>query len=48
MLISSEKFYSWYIYPENDKDYGKSISAAEYIEDVNEVRFQLAVDVVSS
>ncbi|EEB92391.1 hypothetical protein MPER_09108, partial [Moniliophthora perniciosa FA553] len=29
-------FYSWYIYPENDKDYGKSVSSAEYIEDVNE------------
>ncbi|KAK7040913.1 hypothetical protein VNI00_009509 [Paramarasmius palmivorus] len=34
--IILDEFYSWYIYPENDKDYGKSISAAEYIEDVNE------------
>lgn len=30
------QFYSWYIYPEHDKDYGKSVSSAEYVEDVNE------------
>ncbi|KAF8623564.1 hypothetical protein AX15_006333 [Amanita polypyramis BW_CC] len=29
------KFYSWYIYPEHESDYGKSISSAKYIEDVN-------------
>lgn len=31
-----DEFYSWYIYPEHDKDYGKSVSGAEYVEDVNE------------
>ncbi|KAJ7709434.1 aminotransferase [Mycena rosella] len=31
-----DEFYSWYIYPENEKDYGQSISSAEYIKDVNE------------
>ncbi|GAW08036.1 pyridoxal phosphate-dependent transferase [Lentinula edodes] len=31
-----DEFYSWYIYPENDKDLGKSISSAEYVEDVNQ------------
>uniref|UniRef100_A0A0W0FPW7 Aminotransferase class I/classII large domain-containing protein n=1 Tax=Moniliophthora roreri TaxID=221103 RepID=A0A0W0FPW7_MONRR len=31
-----ELFYSWYVYPEHEKDYGKSVSSAEYIEDVNE------------
>ncbi|KAJ7685563.1 pyridoxal phosphate-dependent transferase [Mycena polygramma] len=30
-----DEFYSWYIYPDNEKDYGQSISSAEYIEDVN-------------
>jgi len=30
-----DEFYSWYIYPDNDRDYGRSISSAEYIEDVN-------------
>jgi len=30
-----DEFYSWYIYHEDDKDIGKSISSAEYIEDVN-------------
>ncbi|KAF4578969.1 hypothetical protein EYR36_000778 [Pleurotus pulmonarius] len=30
-----DEFYSWYIYPDNEKDFGKSISSAEYIEDVN-------------
>lgn len=29
------KFYSWYIYPEHERDFGKSISSAEYVEDVN-------------
>jgi len=31
-----DEFYSWYIYPEHDKDYGKSISSAEYIDDVDQ------------
>jgi aspartate/methionine/tyrosine aminotransferase len=31
-----DEFYSWYIYPENDRDYGRSISSAEYIEDVDD------------
>jgi aspartate/methionine/tyrosine aminotransferase len=30
-----DEFYSWYIYPEHEKDFGRSISSAEYIEDVN-------------
>ena len=29
------KFYSWYIYHDSDNDAGKSISSAEYVEDVN-------------
>ncbi|KAI0074209.1 aminotransferase [Panus rudis PR-1116 ss-1] len=31
-----DEFYSWYIYPENEEDYGKSISSASYIGDVNQ------------
>ncbi|KAJ6531282.1 aminotransferase [Mycena capillaripes] len=31
-----DEFYSWYIYPEHEKDYGHSISSAEYVEDVNQ------------
>ncbi|CAK5265317.1 unnamed protein product [Mycena citricolor] len=30
-----DEFYSWYIYPEHDKDFGHSVSSAEYVEDVN-------------
>jgi len=30
-----DEFYSWYIYPDNDHDFGKSISSAKYIDDVN-------------
>jgi len=30
-----DEFYSWYIYPDRTEDYGKSISAAKYVEDVN-------------
>jgi aspartate/methionine/tyrosine aminotransferase len=30
-----DEFYSWYIYPEHDRDFGKSISSAEFVEDVN-------------
>lgn len=29
------QFYSWYIYHDNDDDIGKSISSAEYVDDVN-------------
>ncbi|KAG6898271.1 hypothetical protein C0992_000716 [Termitomyces sp. T32_za158] len=31
-----DEFYSWYIYPNNEHDYGKSVSAAQYVDDVNE------------
>ncbi|KAG5637760.1 hypothetical protein H0H81_003327 [Sphagnurus paluster] len=31
-----DEFYSWYIYPDHDSGFGKSISSAKYIEDVNE------------
>ncbi|KAF8163425.1 aminotransferase [Crassisporium funariophilum] len=31
-----DEFYSWYIYPEHNSDYGKSISSAKYVEDVNQ------------
>lgn len=31
-----DEFYSWYIYPKNDQDFGHSISSAEYVEDVNQ------------
>ncbi|PPQ93250.1 hypothetical protein CVT25_015248 [Psilocybe cyanescens] len=34
--IILDEFYSWYIYPENNSDYGKSISSAKYVDDVNE------------
>ena len=37
-LKSGSKFYSWYIYPDNDHDFGKSISSSKYIDDVNNVR----------
>ncbi|KAF8559736.1 PLP-dependent transferase [Imleria badia] len=30
-----DEFYSWYIYPENEQDIGKSLSSAEYVDDVN-------------
>lgn len=33
--LPETQFYSWYIYPDSDKDIGKSISSAEYVEDVN-------------
>ena len=29
------QFYSWYIYPEDEEGYGKSVSSAEYIDNVN-------------
>ncbi|EJD53161.1 aminotransferase [Auricularia subglabra TFB-10046 SS5] len=31
-----DEFYSWYLYPEKEEDFGKTLSSAEYIEDVNE------------
>jgi aspartate/methionine/tyrosine aminotransferase len=31
-----DEFYSWYIYHEHEKDFGKSVSSAAYIKDVNE------------
>ncbi|KAF8547483.1 PLP-dependent transferase [Imleria badia] len=33
--IILDEFYSWYIYPEHDRDFGKSISSAVYVDDVN-------------
>ncbi|KAH9950311.1 aminotransferase [Amylocystis lapponica] len=30
-----DEFYSWYIYPEDEAEFGKSISSAQYIDDVN-------------
>ncbi|KAH8117057.1 aminotransferase [Phellopilus nigrolimitatus] len=30
-----DEFYSWYIYPEEGEEYGKSVSSASYIQDVN-------------
>jgi hypothetical protein len=35
VLITRTKFYSWYIYHDNEADEGKPISSAEYVEDVN-------------
>ncbi|KDQ61119.1 hypothetical protein JAAARDRAFT_55833 [Jaapia argillacea MUCL 33604] len=34
--IILDEFYSWYIYPDDEKEFGKSVSSAEFIEDVNE------------
>ncbi|KAI0691366.1 pyridoxal phosphate-dependent transferase [Cytidiella melzeri] len=31
-----DEFYSWYIYPENEAEFGQSVSSAEYIDDVND------------
>ncbi|KAI0934576.1 hypothetical protein AcV5_006375 [Taiwanofungus camphoratus] len=31
-----DEFYSWYMYPEKESDYGKSVSSAAYIDDVNQ------------
>lgn len=30
------QFYSWYLYPEKEEDFGKSVSSAEYIDNVND------------
>ncbi|RSH89368.1 hypothetical protein EHS25_002480 [Saitozyma podzolica] len=34
--IILDEFYSWYQYPDDDKDLGYSLSGASYVEDVNE------------
>jgi len=34
--IILDEFYSWYIYPKEGEEYGKSLSAARYVDDVNE------------
>lgn len=34
--IVLDEFYSWYLYPDDPKDLGKSLSGATYVEDVNE------------
>lgn len=31
-----DEFYSWYIYPEDESEFGRSVSSAEFIDDVNE------------
>ncbi|KAJ3488984.1 hypothetical protein NLI96_g2469 [Meripilus lineatus] len=31
-----DEFYSWYLYPEKESEFGKSISSAAYIDDVNQ------------
>jgi len=31
-----DEFYSWYLYPEKEEDFGKSVSSAEFIDDVNQ------------
>lgn len=31
-----DEFYSWYIYPENEAELGRSVSSAEFVDDVNE------------
>ncbi|KZP01138.1 aminotransferase [Calocera viscosa TUFC12733] len=36
VTVVLDEFYSWYIYPENESEYGQSVSAAEYVDDVNE------------
>ena len=30
------QFYSWYIYPDNEAELGRSVSSAEFVDDVNE------------
>jgi len=34
--IILDEFYSWYVYPKEGEEYGKSLSAAAYVDDVNE------------
>lgn len=31
-----DEFYSWYMYPDNEKDLGKSVSGASFVQDVDE------------
>ena len=35
VFVTRLQFYSWYIYHEKEADMGKSISAAEFVDDVN-------------
>ncbi|EKM52073.1 uncharacterized protein PHACADRAFT_177472 [Phanerochaete carnosa HHB-10118-sp] len=34
-----DEFYSWYIFPEHESEFGNTVSSAEYIEDVNTASF---------
>ena len=34
-LMMMDEFYSHYIYPEDENEWGKTVSSAEYVEDVN-------------
>jgi hypothetical protein len=36
-LLINSQFYSWYIYHDDEKDFGKPVSSAAYIDDVNDV-----------
>jgi hypothetical protein len=38
MVCITFQFYSWYLYPDKDKDYGRTVSSAEFVESVNDVR----------
>ncbi|CDO73596.1 hypothetical protein BN946_scf185014.g66 [Trametes cinnabarina] len=31
-----DEFYSWYMYPDDEKDFGRSVSSAEFIDNVNQ------------
>ncbi|TCD70966.1 hypothetical protein EIP91_000873 [Steccherinum ochraceum] len=31
-----DEFYSWYLYPEKEEEFGKCVSSAEFVKDVNE------------
>ena len=35
-ILTCWQFYSWYIYPENEEEYGRSVSSAEFIDNVNQ------------
>ncbi|TFK42466.1 pyridoxal phosphate-dependent transferase [Crucibulum laeve] len=39
-----DEFYSWYIYPEDESEYGQSVSSARYVDDVDEVHSVEFVD----
>jgi aspartate/methionine/tyrosine aminotransferase len=34
--IIMDEFYSWYMYPENEEDFGRCVSSASYVEDVDD------------